>query len=302
MLLVGPGVVRGGGWAVPGLHALAAAANLGVLNTWGAKGVFDWRSRHHLATAGLQERDFELGGLAESDLVVASGIDLDEAPAGAWHRGQVVEVEPGALGPLAEHWWRPHAPIAVPPLRAGLARVTQAGWASEAAPLPPSRVTLAYSRALGPGGLVAADPGAAGYWVARTFATTELGGAHVPGQADRHGFAVACAAVARLRIPARPVLAVVDGASGGAGGAGGAGAVRDEVAEAMEVAARLGVAVPVEVWSGDGEPLDAAGHLARLQALAHADRSTTVTLATDPGQLARMVDVAGEVVAWGGLT
>jgi thiamine pyrophosphate-dependent acetolactate synthase large subunit-like protein len=289
VLLAGPGVVRGGGWAVPGLHALAAAANLGVLNTWGAKGVFDWRSRHHLATAGLQERDFELGGLAESDLVVASGIDPYEAPEGLWRRGPALEVEPSALGPLAEHWWRPHTPIAVPPLRAGLARVTQEGWAVERSPLPPSRVTLAYSRALGPGGLVAADPGVAGYWVARTFATTELGGVQVPGQADRHGFAVACATVARLRTPARPALAVVD-------------AVRGEVAEAMEVAARLGVAVPVEVWSGDGETLDAAGHLARLQELAHADRSTTVTLATDPGQLARMVEVAGEVVAWGGLT
>ena len=56
--LAGPGVVAGG--AVPGLHALAAAGSLGVLNTWGAKGVFDWRSRHHLATAGLQEHDFAL--------------------------------------------------------------------------------------------------------------------------------------------------------------------------------------------------------------------------------------------------
>ncbi len=59
-VLTGPGVVRAG--AVPGLHAVAAAGSLGVLNTWGAKGVFDWRSRHHLATAGLQSRDFELAG------------------------------------------------------------------------------------------------------------------------------------------------------------------------------------------------------------------------------------------------
>ena len=50
MVLAGPGVVLDR--AVAGLHALAAAGSLGVLNTWGAKGVFDWRSRHHLATAG----------------------------------------------------------------------------------------------------------------------------------------------------------------------------------------------------------------------------------------------------------
>ena len=55
-------------------------ASLGVLNTWGAKGVFDWRSRHHLATAGLQEHDFALAGLGDADLIVATGVDPDEAP------------------------------------------------------------------------------------------------------------------------------------------------------------------------------------------------------------------------------
>ena len=76
MVLAGPGVVLDR--AVAGLHALAAAGSLGVLNTWGAKGVFDWRSRHHLATAGLQARDFELGGVADADLVIATGIDPAE--------------------------------------------------------------------------------------------------------------------------------------------------------------------------------------------------------------------------------
>src|SRR4051812_42134646 len=42
VVLAGPGVVRSG--AVPGIHALATAGSLGVLNTWGAKGIFDWRS------------------------------------------------------------------------------------------------------------------------------------------------------------------------------------------------------------------------------------------------------------------
>ncbi|MGH9111223.1 MAG: hypothetical protein ACRDZN_02835, partial [Acidimicrobiales bacterium] len=103
-------------------------------------------------------------------------------------------------------------------------------------------------------------------------------------------FAVACAAVARLRSPARPVLAVVDAP------------VPEIVVEAVDAAARLGVAVAVEAWQPDGELLDADGHAARLAALAYTDRPTIVTLATDPRQLDRMVDVAGEVVAWGGLT
>ena len=48
VVLAGPGVARE--WAVAGLHRFADRASVGVLNTWGAKGVFDWRSPHHLAT------------------------------------------------------------------------------------------------------------------------------------------------------------------------------------------------------------------------------------------------------------
>jgi thiamine pyrophosphate-dependent acetolactate synthase large subunit-like protein len=284
IVLAGPGVVRDG--AVPGLHAVAAAANLGVLNTWGAKGVFDWRSRHHLATAGLQSDDFTLGGLADADLIVATGVDPAEAPDERWRLAPVAEVVPGALDPLAGRWSRPLADIAVPPLRAGLARVTQDGWASTAAPLAPSLVTRHYAQVVGAAGMVTADPGIAGYWVARTFATTELGGAQVPSAAAARGFAVACATVARLRSPHRPVLAAVDSP------------MADVVLEALAAAARLGVAVPLEVWGADAERLDAADHLARLQALVHADAPGPVGLATDATQMARMIEVAGEVIAW----
>jgi thiamine pyrophosphate-dependent acetolactate synthase large subunit-like protein len=292
VVLAGPGVVTGG--AVPGLHALAAAGSLGVLNTWGAKGVFDWRSRHHLATAGLQERDFALAGLGDADLILAAGVDPDEAPPRLWTGlAPVAEVPPGALDPLAEVWARPRAEIPVPPLRAELARVTQEGWSAASAPLAPSLVTRHYAQALGGGGLVAADPGVAGYWVARTFATTDLGAVQVPATAESAGFAVACAVVARLRSPSRPVLAVVDGPMPGeAGGAAEA---------AREAAARLGVAVPLAVWDRDGPRLTAEDHLARLQVAVVAEDPEPLVLATDPAQLDRMVAAAGEVVAWGGL-
>ncbi|MHB8467621.1 MAG: acetolactate synthase large subunit family protein, partial [Acidimicrobiales bacterium] len=203
--LVGPGVVADG--AVAQLHAFAAAANLGVLNTWGAKGIFDWRSPHHLATVGLQARDLELGGVGVADLVVLVGNDPDETPAFATAS---VTVPTGSLGPLAASWTRPAAEISVPPLRTLLAEATQRGWLVERGPLPPSRVTRNYAECLGAGGLVAADAGVSGYWVARTFATKELDSAIVPGRAT-DGIAVACCVVARLRRPTRPVLAVVDG-------------------------------------------------------------------------------------------
>ena len=71
VVLAGPGVVRA--HSVAGLHALAGALGAGVLNTWGAKGVFHWQSRHHWATIGLQEHDFALGGLGDAGLIVVDG-------------------------------------------------------------------------------------------------------------------------------------------------------------------------------------------------------------------------------------
>jgi hypothetical protein len=283
-VLAGPGVVSAG--AVPGLHAFATAGSVGVLNTWGAKGVFDWRSRHHLATAGLQARDFELAGFGDVDLIVATGVDPDEAPAARWRLASVLEVEPQALSQLAEMWHRPAAPIEVPPLRAGLAAATQKGWARDDVPLSPSRVTLNYTRVLGSGGLVAADPGVAGYWVARTFSTTELGSVQVPASAGAAGFAVACVVVSKLRRRLRPALAVVDGPVG------------DRVHEVLDAAASLGVSVPVEVWREDGDNVDADAHLQRLQSLTAGRSTSTVTVVTDPAQMDDMVDVAGPVIAW----
>jgi hypothetical protein len=286
MVLAGPGVVLDR--AVAGLHALAAAGSLGVLNTWGAKGVFDWRSRHHLATAGLQAQDFELGGVGDADLVIATGLDPAESTPGALAGAPLLGVPPGGLDPLAERWSRPGQPIEIPPLRAGLAAVTQEGWAASGGPLQPTRVTRHYGAASAGGGLVAADPGVAGYWVARTFATTELGGVQVTADGAAAGFAVACGVVARLHDRERPVLAVVDGP------------VAPMVGEVLEAGRRLGVDVPVEVWQPDGERLDPDTHLARLRDLVTAG-SGAATLATDPTQLERMVDVAGPVTAWGGL-
>lgn len=283
VVLAGPGVVHAD--AVPGLHALAAAAHLGVLNTWGAKGVFDWRSRHHLASGGLQERDFELGGLAGADLIVATGVDPDEAGGDRWRVAPVVEVDPALLAPLSEQWSRPPAPIELPPLRTGLARVTQEGWSSEAVPIAPSRATRHLAEVIGRRGLLAADAGLAGYWVARTFATTALGTVAVPAAPDE-GLAVACAAVARLRQPARPVLAVVDGP------------LSERVRAVLDAAAAAGAAVTAECWHDDGDPLTPDQHLSRLRELVHVDIPTVVSLALDRSQLARMLDVAGPVVAW----
>jgi hypothetical protein len=280
VVLAGPGVVLDG--AVPGLHAFAAGGSLGVLNTWGAKGAFDWRSRHHLATAGLQARDFALGGLGEADLIVATGLDPREALAD-WRLAPVAEVHPWALGPLSERWGRAPQAIERPPLFTGLAAVTQAGWAATRAPLPPTKVTQHYGRRLGGGGLVAADPGLAGYWVARTVGTTGVGGVLVSADRDATGSGLAAAIVARLLDPGRAVLAVSE-------------EVTDVHRALLDVAASLGVTVALEVWAPEGPSMAPEDHDARLDDLVR--HGGVGEIGTDPAQLDEMLQVAGPVVAW----
>ncbi|UDY37447.1 hypothetical protein [Dermatobacter hominis] len=247
--------------------------------------MFDWRSPHHLATAGLQARDAELGGLADADLIVATGLDPAEL-GGAWRLAPVVDVHPWSLAPLAARTGRPPTPIERPPLFAALATVTQAGWERTTAPLAPTRATRTYGELLGGSGVVAADPGPAGFWVARTVPTEGLRGVVVSSDPRALGSAVATAAVARLLDPDRAALAVVD-ELGGPGRA------------CLDAAARLGVPVAVERWSDDGDALDAAAHRDRLAGVV--GRGGEVSLATDDGQLAEIVAAAGEVTAWGGL-
>ena len=284
-VLAGPGVLSGGGLA--GLHQLAAAGGLGVLNTWGAKGVFDWRSHHHWATTGLQRDDFALGGLAEVELVLACGLDQLESPPERLALAPTLEVVPAALAPLAEAWPHPRgSPLPPPPLRERLGRVTQAGWGRRGTPLAPSRVTLAYSRILGPRGLVAAEPGTAGFWVARTLPTTGVGSVQVPADASVPGLAAACCLVARLRQPARAVLCACDSP------------VTEEVLAVVEQARSLGVELAVEAWGVEGPALGPEEHEARLAAVAVGAEGGLLAMATDPGQMEEVLDAAGPVVAW----
>ena len=286
VLLAGPGVIRDG--AVPGLHDLAVSAGLGVLNTWGAKGVFDWRSRHHWATVGLQADDFVLSELNRADLIIATGLDTAESPDHRWRLAPALTVPPAGLAPLAERWRTHHPPVAMPPLRARLAEVTQRGWRVAASPLPPSRVTMHYAQCVTAGALVAADAGDAGFWVARTLGTTRLGAVIVP-PTSVPGFAAACVAVSRLRHPGRPALAVIDRADA------------EATAPIVEAAAGLGVSVPVEAWDPDGDRLDADAHRERLRRLVLGGLPAgdgPCTLATDPRQLSEMIGVAGPIVAW----
>jgi acetolactate synthase-1/2/3 large subunit len=210
VMLVGPGILEHG--AVEGLRDFAAAANVGVANTWGAKGVLPWDSPHHLGTCGLQERDFELLGFASVDVLWVSGLDPAESPSERYRLGaREVRIAPDRLATLAPHVARSSYPVERPPLFERLAAVAQPGYVDDRFPRHPARAVIELKQAMPPGGLVTADPGPAGLWVARTFPTDGPGSVVVPAVAATGiGAALALAAARAGRPAAAVTVAPVD--------------------------------------------------------------------------------------------
>jgi hypothetical protein len=173
-ILAGPGVVRDG--CVAGLQTFAARVGCGVVNTWGAKGVFRWDDPRHFGTAGLQARDFELAGLGDVDVLVTTGLDPAEVTARPWAgRADVIEVAPADLA--ADDLRLPPGTLERPALYTALAAVV--GPMYEQPGSPPARAA-ALAAALPTGGLVVAEPGLVGFWIARTFPTSVPGSVVVP--------------------------------------------------------------------------------------------------------------------------
>jgi thiamine pyrophosphate-dependent acetolactate synthase large subunit-like protein len=234
-MLAGPGVLRDR--AVDGLREFAAAAHVGVANTWGAKGVFNWDSPHHLGTCGLQARDFELLGFGELDLLWTVGLDADESPRARYELGaRVVPIQSADLAPFATKVARSSFPIELPPLFERMAAVAQPGYVDERFPRHPARAVLEIKQRMPPNGIVTAEPGPAGLWVARTFPTDAPGTVIVPAVATPGiGVAVALCA-ARAGIPATAVAT---------------GPLDDASRALVELAQQVGAPLSMEVWGDD---------------------------------------------------
>lgn len=299
VVLAGPGVVRAG--AVDGLRAFAAATGFAVANTWGAKGVFEWNSPHHMGTVGLQERDFELLGFADVDLVVATGVDPSEAgDRSRWALSDVVEVDPRHLAELARSW--PHAPATIRPndFLSRMSAVCQPLFVDDRFPMSPGRAVAEIRATMGPGHIVVADPGPAGFWVARTFSTIELGSVVVPSMVAP-GIAAAAAIACGTRTPRTPAVAV------------STGPVDRTTLLAIDCARRIDAPLVLEVWchsetGPSGEGSTGVSGAVRVTSIEHhrdvllaagAKRGVTVIeVPVDFSDLARLEAVAGPVVAW----
>lgn len=285
--VVGPGVVRC--FAVDDLAEMARKGGIGVLNTWGAKGVQRWDSPFHFGTAGLQERDFALAGLADADVVITSGLDPDESPVDALGNWVVQDVHPRQLAALCHRWPLSRTVPVRPRFYDAIAEVVVPLYESDSVPLTGPRAALHMAGALPDRGVVVADPGPAGFWIARTLPTSHPGSVCVPATGGP-GFAAAAALVCRME--RRPCLAVTDQVSGSG--------VDDVSAAVMELAESLGLGVGLQLWGPDGSLSDSAAHVALLSdhldtAVVRLDDVPVLTDDTD-GLLA----VAGAPVGWAG--
>jgi Thiamine pyrophosphate enzyme, central domain len=281
LVLAGPGVVRDG--KVAGLQEFAARAGVGVLNTWGAKGVFRWDSPHHFGTGGLQELDYELAGFGAADAIVAVGVDDDEAPRERWAHTQVLDVEPWQLPALAFDWPDAVGDPVHPRLYTELAAALQPLYASEELPLSPARAAADLAQVRPDGGVVVADPGPAGLWVARCYPTTEPGSVVVPATVVE-GFAAAAAWVAGL--DGRPAIGVTTTP------------LDEQTARMVELAESLGGQLVLEGWGADSGLGDPESHAGRLDVALQSSGVRVLPTPVDFSATQVLVDVAGPVVAW----
>lgn len=248
LVLAGPGVVRGR--ARDGLRSFTRTAGAPVLATWGARGLERWDSPYSAGVGGVQLADLDLGGLGDADVVVTSGLDPDEVPPSALDGLVVQDVAPAQLGALCQRWTgpAPDPPAGIADVRAALADLLGPMYEDGSAPLSPARAALHLSGALPERGVVVADPGPAGFWVARAFPSSIPGSSVVPATREE-GFAAAAALLAALE--ERPAVAVTDEE--------GLGPVTDAL---VELAGTLGLRLALQVWSAEGPVLTAEEHVA----------------------------------------
>lgn len=284
LVLAGPGVVRT--CSHVGLRNLTRSAGAPVLATFGAIGLERWDSPYHAGVGGLQPGDLALGGLDAADLVIATGLDPAEVPDERLSQLVVQHVSPRQLGVLVKDW-PPQGPQPEgrPSVRAALAPVLDRLRESDA-PLSAARASLHLTGALPDRGVVVADTGPVGFWIARSAPTAFPGAVCVPATAEP-GFAAAGALVAAL--DERPCLAVTDAA----------GAGHEATMAVLDLASKLGVSFGLQVWGPEGAATTASEHVELLSDLldgggSGADRSTRVeTVAVDLSVPDELIELAG---------
>jgi hypothetical protein len=175
-----------------------------------------------------------------------------------------------------------------PPLYDAIAAVVTPLYESDAVPLTAARASLHLSGALPDRGMVVADPGPAGFWIARAFPTSIPGSVCVP--ATRvEGFAAAAALVCGLE--GRPCVAVSDQIEGPEG-------LDPTTSQVLELAEALGVPVPLQLWGPRGSLASSTAHVEMLSESLSGGGVRIDDVPVDLSGTTELERVAGPLRAW----
>lgn len=281
IILAGAGVVRDG--VVDDLREVVTRTNIGVFNSWAAKGLFRWDSPAHFGTVGLQHDDFVRAQLADATEVVVVGCDEYEAPRQlltdlgvTWH-----DIATGDLRTFTHvgHDDMPERPA----VYAELAAVCGPLYDDDSVPLNPARAARDLSLWLPDDGFATADANICGFWLGRTFPTRHLGSVQLP-TAPVAGFAATNAlrasGIGQTSVVVAPTL--------------------DEATEqVIEAARRSGQSFIVELWTSVGPQLSSDERLQQLTAAQEKGGVQVVDVGINFAALARLADVCGPPRVWG---
>jgi len=261
VVLAGNGVLRG--HASQALREFARATGIPVAETFMGKGALDYEDPRALGTVGLHDRDYELAGFADADVVITIGYDLVEHAPEHWNprrdkRIVVVDTAPAetdayytpevelvgdlhhVLMRLAEECRDAAAQRRTPKISSRLRELVlgslEAARDDDGFPLRTPRALWELRRALGPSDMLVSDVGLHKLWIARMFPAHEPNTVLIANGLAGMGFALPSAIAAKLVYPERNVVAV----------SGDGGFLMN--AQELETAARLGTAVVNVVW------------------------------------------------------
>jgi acetolactate synthase I/II/III large subunit len=261
VVLAGNGVLRAR--AAPALREFTRATAIPIAETFMGKGALDYEDPYALGTVGLHDRDYELAGFEDADLVIAVGYDLVEHAPEHWNprrdkRIVVVDTVPAEIDAyytpevelvgdvyhvlmrLAEECRDgrvdPHPPPVSSRLREVVLGSLEAARDDDGFPMRPPRVLWELRQALGPTDMLASDVGLHKLWIARMFPAHEPNTVLIANGLAGMGFALPAAIAAKLVHPERRVVAV----------SGDGGFLMN--AQELETAVRLRTAVVNVIW------------------------------------------------------
>ncbi len=261
MALAGNGVIRRR--AAPELRRFADKVGMPVANTFMSKGVMGYKNPLACLTVGLQNRDYEMCGLAEADLVITVGYDLVEFAPRLWNPGgdkEIIHID--TLPAEVDEHYLPAVEI-VSEIGEALRALTAACGArkpgiqearlrstvlaeldayahADAVPLKPQRILSDMRRVLADDDILISDVGVHKLWIARLFPAEQPGTVIISNGLATMGIGVPGGIAAKLAEPERRVVVVT-----------GDGGFLMNVQE-LETAHRLGTAFVTVVWVDDG--------------------------------------------------